>query len=391
MKVNDILNAPQLRPLKFTAREVPHAVIETNENCNRHCVTCYKRGRSLVKSLPCIRSEIDLAMSLRKLETISLLGGEPTLHPELPAIIRYIKSRGLVCQILSNGLRFTEPAGSQLLQELILAGLDRLVLHVDEGQGMGAEEMEQMRERLASLCESCALLFGIAVTLTREHPDVIPAIMKRYARFRYFDGILATVASRIDRVVSGLDATDGSPDVSAVYKSIHKGLGVLPSSYVPSNLDDRDVRWLTYFYYFNAATGVAFSVSPWFSRVMRNWYRVLVGRHLFAATMNPGLALPWFVFTITLELIKAPVRITELFRLLKNSGGATRVRFHYIVIQLAPEYNHLAGRVEFCFHCPDATVRNGVLAPVCIADWLTPPGTACDPLASAIYAHLAEA
>jgi hypothetical protein len=391
MNITQIENAADLVPLKFAAHEVPHAVIETNENCNRKCVMCYKRHSALVKPLGQIRAEVDLAVRLRKLETISLLGGEPTLHPALPDVIRYIKTRGLVCQVLSNGLRLVQPGGDELLDRLIAAGLDRIVLHVDEGQGMDDAEMQRMRDDLASLCEGRRILFGFSITLSSSYPDVIPGIMKRFARFRYFDGILATVASHMERVLTGVDPTDGSPAVFDVYAGIRKGLAVLPSAYLPSNIDDDEIRWLTYFYYLNAATGAAFGVSPWFGRLMRKGYRVLAGRHLFAAAMRPWLMIPWFGVTALLELLRAPRRLGELVRLLRRSRLLSAVRFQYIVVQVAPTFNLEKGRVEICYHCPDATIRHGALVPVCLADWLPRAGNGGGEQAEAVYRHLVEA
>jgi hypothetical protein len=47
--------------------------------------------------------------------------------------------------------------------------------------------------------------------------------------------------------------------------------------------------------------------------------------------------------------------------------------------------------VEICYHCPDATIRNGVLVPVCLADWLPPPGDGGGAIPDAVYRHLVEA
>jgi hypothetical protein len=256
---------------------------------------------------------------------------------------------------------------------------------------MDNAEMERMRWDLADLCESRKILFGFSITLSSAHPDVIPGIMKRFACFRYFDGILATVASHMERVLGGQDSTDGSPAVFDVYAGIRKGLGVLPSAYLPSNIDDDEIRWLTYFYYLNAATGACFGVSPWFGRLMRKAYRVLAGRHLFAAAMKPWLAIPWFGLTALLELLRAPRRLVELLRLVRRSALLSAVRFQYIVVQVAPTFNRAQERVEICYHCPDATVRHGSLVPVCLADWLPPAGEGGGEIPDAVYRHLVEA
>jgi len=54
-------------------------------------------------------------MQKRNLQTITFIGGEPTLHPDLPRIIKYIKEKKLLCQLLTNGLLFLQDAEDKLL------------------------------------------------------------------------------------------------------------------------------------------------------------------------------------------------------------------------------------------------------------------------------------
>jgi len=397
MKVSEIANGRDLRPMKIAAREVPHAVLESNYNCNRQCTHCYNRFRDIVKPLEQIKAEIDQAMAKRNLETISILGGEPTLHPHLAEIVRYIKSRNLVCQILTNGVVLLKAGGDALLDRLVEAGLDRIVVHVDDGQGLDEQEVEEMRASLFTKFERRHLYFALSVTLSVDKPDVIPGVMKRYARYRYFDGILATVARHMDQVVRSQTSLNGSPELLDVYVKISNGLLVEPSSYLPSNLDDREIRWLIYFYYLNAATGVSASISPAFTRLMRRAYRLLTGRHLFAVPMRPSLSRLWFLCTLLVEMLLDPVRIIRYVHLVRKSAFLRDIRFHYIVVQSAPQFNVEKQCVEICYHCPDATIRNGKLAPVCLADWISPPGkhsadNGGDPrISETVYAHLEEA
>ena len=396
MKITEIAGRGDLRPTKIPAREVPHAVLESNYTCNRQCVHCYNRFRDIVKPLEQIKVEVDQAMAKRNLETISILGGEPTLHPGLPEIVRYIKSRKLVCQILTNGVVLLKPGGDALLDRLIAAGLDRIVIHVDDGQGLDDQQVEEMRRSLFAKFERRKLYFALSITLSAGAPDEIPLVMKRYAGYRYFDGILATIARHMDQVVRSLNSTNGSPELSDVYRNIARGLRVEPSSYLPSSLDDEEVRWLTYFYYINADTGASVSISPVFTRLMRRVYRLLTGRHLFAVPMRPSLSGLWFLCTSLMEILLDPVKIFRYVRLIRNSGLLRDIRFHYIVVQSAPQFNEEKQCVEICYHCPDATIRNGKLAPVCLADWMSPPGKHLAELGSdhrtseIVYAHLEE-
>ncbi len=397
MKISELANGPDLRPLKFAAREVPHAVIEPNYTCNRRCAVCYNRYRDEVKSFEQVTGEVELALAKRNLETISLLGGEPTLHPRLADIVRYVKSRKLVCQVLSNGLVLLQDSRDRLLDQLVGAGLDRLVLHVDSGQGLDAAEVEQMRTVLFDKFEQRGLYFALSITLYQENLADIPAVMRRYAHYRFFDGILATIVRDTDHPGAGANSPWVAPDLKDVCSNIASRLRVQPASYLPSNLDDREVRWLIYFYYLNVRTGTTVPVSPAFNRFMRRAYRFTTGKHLFAVTMRPALFRAWFLLTAAVELVLKPSRIGAFLRLVAKSSWLRQLRFHYIVLQCAPQISGETGCVEICYHCPDATIRDGRLAPVCLADRMRPPGRHAaeaagdSALADEVYAHLEEA
>jgi hypothetical protein len=66
------------------------------------------------------------------------------------------------------------------------------------------------------------------------------------------------------------------------------------------------------------------------------------------------------------------------------------------VIQSGPEWNTQRQQVRLCYHCPDATVRNGHLMPVCVADLVSPlEGDVPDlppnrNLRETVHAHLEE-
>ena len=87
MKVEELRSGSGIRPLKYPLRETPHATIETNRTCNIRCRLCYTLERSSMKTLAEIKGEIELALKKRNLDTITLLGGEPTLHPHLPDVV----------------------------------------------------------------------------------------------------------------------------------------------------------------------------------------------------------------------------------------------------------------------------------------------------------------
>ena len=92
-----------------------------------------------------------------------------------------------------------------MLSQVVEAGVDRIMIHVDTGQGLSATEVDLLRERLAERLDHVKVNFGMSFTLYEGREDEIGPLMRRFARYRYFDGILATIA-RYDEV-SGHDGS----------------------------------------------------------------------------------------------------------------------------------------------------------------------------------------
>lgn len=395
MKVQQLPQASHLRPQKSSARDTPHVVIETNTNCNIRCTFCYAVERPMVKTVEAVKAEIDYATSRRNLDAISLLGGEPTLHPQLVEIVQYVKSKGLVCQVLTNGVRFLYHDDQSLLKALVDAGVDRFLVHVDSGQTHVHGDLHVARHKLFRRLEAHQVWFGLSLTLSEGEEDQLPEILKEYAGYEHFDGVLVTLALDFEHAFDSAERREREPDMARVAAAIDRELHVAPTAYIPSNLDDDEVCWLMYMYWLNADTGETFALSPELDRVVKGVYRTTRGHAFFADPMD----LAWKGVTVgaagAAELLLHPSRARQFAQLLRRSGGAQHLRFQYIVIQQAPRMSiEHPGQLQFCWQCPDATVRNGVLTPVCLAGRLNPmgdrPRSAPDEIVAQVYTHLGE-
>jgi pyruvate-formate lyase-activating enzyme len=385
-----------MRPLKYALRDVPHLVLEPNLTCDQRCRSCYVTERGYVKSLEEIRAELDVGLRKRAAETVSILGGEPTMHPELPAIVREVKRRSVTCQILTNGVALQRRP--ELLVELLAAGVDRIMLHADIGQGRAPAELDRFIDGLFDRFERAPVAFGLVLTVYPESRRRIATLARRHAHHRHFDGILATLA--IDTHAAGAPATPppDAPTLLDEHRAIAAELGVDPTTYVPSNLDDGSPRWLIYFYFLNSATGRTFAISPRVDDLCRRLLRRLHGRYAFAAPLRPAWLVPVMIPALLVELALAPQRLLEGVRLLARSRWLGALRLQYLVLQTGPAFNRQRNAVEMCHHCPDATLRNGRLTPVCLADAISPlppRGHAApavdEALRRAVYDHLGEA
>ena len=331
-----------------------------------NCRVCYTLQKDHVKSLEDVKKEIDLALKKRKLETISLLGGEPTLHPHLTEIIKHIKSKGIQAQLLTNGIILLENEDDRFLDELISAGINRILIHIDVGQKHIHKDIESVRNTLFSKLERKKVPFSLSLTVYEENNGEISSAIRKYSKFRFFDGILAVLA-RDPRQKQRFN-----PELSIEYKLISQKMQIEPSAYIPSNLDDRHIHWLIYFYFINARTHKILGISPDVDRILRKMYRLITGRQLFAPIVKRGSVKMLLLLIGLPECVKHPTKIKAFFRLLKNSNLTDSIRFHFIAIQTPPEFNQEYSKYQICHSCPDATIRNGMLTPVCIADQINP-------------------
>lgn len=338
--------------------------------------------KKTVKPLAQVKEEIDLALKKRNLQAITVLGGEPTLYPGLEEVVACVKSLGLFCQLLGNGLVFVEERGDERL--------DRLLLHVDSGQSHVHKDLEAVRRVLFAKCEAKRLHFGLSLTIYNEDRGRLPELLGHLSAYKYFDGILAVLAR--DPHPPGTEQAD----LAAEYRSLADAFGILPTAYVPSNLSDTEMRWLFYLYFINARTKRTFPCSPRIDRAFRQAFRIVRELELFTTRWPPSFARLCFALAGLFEAARSPWRIGDISRVGRGSRAGRDIRFQFIVIQTPPEVRPLTGQFIFCHHFPDATIRNGRLAPVCVADHISPlpgeekaawPG---EDSAAEIYRHLGE-
>ncbi len=95
--------------------------------CNLSCAYCNEYD-STSKPVPLavIEKRID---QLARLGTtvVTISGGEPTLYPELDELIGYIRSRGMIAGLITNGYLLT----AERIQRLNRAGLDHMQISID--------------------------------------------------------------------------------------------------------------------------------------------------------------------------------------------------------------------------------------------------------------------
>lgn len=358
--------------LKYAVKDFPHLTIETNLNCNIKCRNCYNINNTYSKSFRQISEEIDLGLRKRNLKTITIIGGEPTLHPDLVGIIKYIKGKNLICQMLTNGVIFLEDKKDNLLDAVIEAGLDKILLHVDEGQTGVHKNLSLVIDSLFEKFEKRKIFYALSTTIFHDTQQLVSEKIRKYSVNRYFDGILALLERDCSETIRPDYAGEEYGTMLLEYEGISGQLLVEPVVYIPTSLNDRDISWLFYFFFINAKTGQTFSRSTTFLGTFFGIYRFITGKYPFALNFRPGMVPLILIFSSIVELIINPTRLVNLYRLIAGSGFLSALRILTVVIQNPPEYHDARDQFHICYHCPDATIRNGLLTPLCLADLINP-------------------
>ncbi|MDP6934882.1 MAG: radical SAM protein, partial [Myxococcota bacterium] len=156
--------------------------LEPTKACNLYCEGCYSRNDAdSHKTLDQVRADLDVFVSKRKLDSISIAGGDPLVYPHIVETVRIITAEyGLKAVINTNGLALTRA----LCEQLAEAGLTGFTFHIDSSQGRPhwkkATEVELNELRL-HYAEMVAEVGGMSVafncTIFPHTLDQIPALM----------------------------------------------------------------------------------------------------------------------------------------------------------------------------------------------------------------------
>jgi len=127
--------------------------------CNLDCGYCNEYDKtSDPVPLPTMLERIDRLAELGT-TIITLSGGEPTLHPDLDAIIVRIRERGAIATLITNGLLLTP----ERIQRLNRAGLDYVQISIDNARpdDISKKSLQVLERKLEWLAEHAE--FGITI------------------------------------------------------------------------------------------------------------------------------------------------------------------------------------------------------------------------------------
>lgn len=161
---------------------VAHLAFPLTYRCNLACRYCYTLSNAGSGRVPDRSLAQIMALFGKTVGNVTLIGGEPTVRPDLPEIIAAMKEVAPERRIsvASNGQKLADVAG---LEKLRAAGMDFLFLSVND---LAYEVSGQtLANKLAAL-ENCQRL-GVPVWLQRTvdslpQLDSLPALLERFSR-----------------------------------------------------------------------------------------------------------------------------------------------------------------------------------------------------------------
>ena len=372
--------------LPWTLENVPHAVLDILRGCNIHCRSCYNSHPDRIKPLAEIETELDALMRLRKLQSVSIVGGEITLHPDLVQIVRLVRRRGLFVELCSNGVDLND----QLLGELGRAGANVIFLHIEPNQrrpdlpeNATAEDVRRLRAEKAALVAAHGIEVGLTVTAYPEKLAEIEDAFEFALESPHIFWLLVTWCRDINRMPSihgdldtGMFAKSGfaqhqGHEEEASRREIERLLeskyGLKPFGFLGSNLDAADRRWLSFIVgavHRHGKLSFHQSLRPTLvEKAFLELSHKLTGRYPFYQAQQAGS----FALHLLLNGLAGGTLAGNLKLLGRTSLSGARLSAKRFLFQRPAAFDE-HGRVVHCQCCPDAVVKGGRLVPLCISD-----------------------
>ena len=351
--------------LPWHGRCTPHAVLDIIRGCNCRCRHCYNADQpAKFKGLAELKEELSVIRCARNVTTITLSGGEPLLHPELEKIVSWLhRDEGLTVCTLTNGIAFDD-AKAEALRE---AGCGMVTLHIQEGQtrpDLAGRTVDGLRREKGRIARAHGLFPALISTIEDRDRVGFANLADFLRQAEEYEYALVTVAREFSRIDPQVAQDDVCRDVMLEALASR---GFLPACFVGGRFDRRRPRW----YVFQSTQAVDGDGRE------AGWDMLRPG--LLERAFLHGLALlrRRSVHWVRTTSAKLKVRLmlngllggrfsTFAFAVKATLRGWRLVEKH-IVVQLPP-HSLGDGRVEICDNCPDATVRNGRLHPLCLND-----------------------
>jgi len=221
--------------------DVRRVYIEPTSLCNLNCITCVRNVWSDEighMDMDTFHAIVEQLRDFPHIQSIALAGfGEPLYHPEILSMARAVKNMGLELTISTNGTLLN----SDLAEELVNIGLDKLVVSLDSGHPQLFEDI-RLGANLDAVLENINALNEIRRRRRSKYPVLgIEFVAMRRNVHEIAD--LPRLGSRL--MASSIMVTNLLPHTDDMRKEILYDGGVeLPKcNGWPARIDDSRLLW----------------------------------------------------------------------------------------------------------------------------------------------------
>ncbi|OVE75566.1 hypothetical protein BVX97_04050 [bacterium E08(2017)] len=355
--------------MPWNNQTAPNLMLEVTDACNADCKVCYKKKGDRFKSLKEVQNDIESAMSIRKLHTITISGGEPTLHPELCSIITMISEKGLHAFLLTNGVL----VDNDYLVRMKESGLDSILFHVETNQERSDLPLNQTereaRTRLRNLIYMAKNAdLDVSMSMTFYDGDMISLASTAHFFLNNPDLTFLFIArgQDVERLHAEGQKNCSSGKLDDVIRFFKADYNIEPFSYIPAT-GGKGTVWISYFVPIIYSKGgkKLFRIR---STALDSWLmelpRIITGRYIHKTTQKTFVTMAR-VFVNSMASIRPHLFVTFLWNALKKTSV---LRHKMIVYDDGPHYTE-DGNLIKCEYCPTGIVRGQDVLCCCTADY----------------------
>lgn len=368
---NNAIDYSKMYRLPFSKNDNFNGWIEITTKCNIKCPGCYRgcddpdhNGEH--KSLDTIKEELKQLRAIRNCSMISISGGEPSLHPDITAIVSYVKELKMSPVLFTNGKLLTV----EFLTKLKKAGLVGVVIRVDSLQNnqtqMTEKECNDIRMKFADVCNEVGLFLTLTTCIDPSNVSQVKDVINFAEENHKKVGQLIMILKR-QLIFKKEDIKD---DTNFVFVDdfvslLHRDFPELEfSAYLGSTGHSQKAKWLQGFRYIQHSKTLGYSDKK-IVELLQILHHFRTGQYLGILPKRKNFIS--FISLLFLSFFNKSIRRifgSLLIRCLKNPLNLFRKKSVQGLTVVVPPHI-VDGRRDLCDGCPDAIFHNGQLVPSC--------------------------
>jgi MoaA/NifB/PqqE/SkfB family radical SAM enzyme len=211
--------------------------LNVTRRCNLACGYCNEYDdKSPPVPLEVLMERIDHLARLRTV-IVTLNGGEPLLHPDVVEIVAYIRERGMVAAVNTNGFLLTQ----EMIEGFNRAGLHTLQLSTDavNANATTAKALKPLLPKFGLLAEHARFRVRVNTVLGAAPPEEALEV----ARVALAHGFFAKCALRRELDGSPVSQDDRARSAFESIGRLRGRLGLFGEEFQSELLRDENVAW----------------------------------------------------------------------------------------------------------------------------------------------------